>query len=125
LASFGVDDTEFSAKMGLSSKRNLFRNNEMTNVEYLSRAKQSTSWSNFPAIFEGFTDKGISVEDIKPRENIFTFKAWKALNRVVKKGEKGVKIVTWIPKKNKAGEKTGVFPKTATVFHISQTQELV
>jgi hypothetical protein len=75
---------------------------------------------NYLPIFEGFMEKGIPSDDIKPRENVFTFNAWKALNRVVKRGEKGVKITTFIPDP----EKGKTYPKTTTVFHISQTEEL-
>ncbi|PUA41541.1 hypothetical protein C5U62_31715 [Pseudomonas protegens] len=71
---------------------------------------------------------GIPSEDIKPRVNVFTFNAWKALGRVVKKGQHGVKIVTVIPctKKDEAtGESVPVKKvKTTTVFHISQTEAL-
>ena len=91
-------------------------------TQALQRATTNSSFANYPAIVQGFTDKGIPPEQIRPRENVFTFNAWKQLSRSVKKGEHGVKIVTWIPCE-KDGEKF-VRPKSATVFHISQTQEL-
>lgn len=92
----------------------------------LTNATTQHSESNYDAIFEGFIEKGISEEDIIPRENVFTYNAWKALDRQVKKGEHGVKITTWIPCKKK-DKKTGkeekfMRPKNTTVFHISQTQ---
>jgi antirestriction protein ArdC len=76
------------------------------------------SLANYPAIIAGFSERGIS--DIRPRENVFTFAAWQALGRYVRKGEKGVKIQTWITVE-KNGERVTV-PKTTTVFHISQTE---
>lgn len=86
----------------------------------LNRAVSNMSMANYPVIFEGLMEKGISADDIIPRENVFTFPAWKALGRIVKKGEHGVKVVTFI-----SNEKTGkTFPRTTTVFHISQTEEL-
>ena len=94
--------------------------------EALARARGNESASNFPAIFAGFTDKGIPEDEIHPRENVFTFQAWRALGRTVKRGECGVHILTWIAceKKDDAGEVIDTFkrPKSATVFHISQTQ---
>jgi len=87
--------------------------------------------SNYPAIIHGFTSKGIGSEDIQPRVNVFTFNAWKALNRIVKKGEHGVKIETWIPiRKDVENKTTGKTenkvvarrPRRATVFHVSQTK---
>ncbi len=104
-------------------------------AESLSRAIQGVTMSNYPAIFEGFMAKGISESDIRPRENVFTFNAWKALGRSVKKGEHGVKVVTWVDVKGKkADDQAAAFEngesntvgyrmcKTTTVFHVSQTE---
>lgn len=91
-------------------------------AEALQRATTSQSFANYPAIIEGFAARGIPPEQIRPRENVFTFNAWRQLSRTVKKGEKGVQITTWIPVE-KNGEKF-VRPKLTTVFHITQTQEL-
>ena len=65
-------------------------------AEALDRARTSQALTNYPAIYEGFMAKGIAEADIKLRENVFTFHAWKALGRSVKKGEHGVKVVTFI-----------------------------
>lgn len=100
-------------------------------AEALHRAESGPSVANFAAIFEGFQAKGIPMDEISPRENVFTYNAWLAKNRQVRKGEKGVKIVTWIPISAKTGtgsestaaakKSRGMFPRSATVFHISQT----
>lgn len=95
----------------------------------LTRAVSGQSWGNYSAIFQGFLTKGIPEEDIKPRENVFTYNAWLALGRQVKRGEHGVKVATVAN-----GERTVADPDTgeskrvsfrrpwrATVFHISQT----
>jgi len=91
--------------------------------EALHRAMANQSMANFLFIIEGFMEKGIDVTDIHPRENVFTFHAWKALGRVVKKGEHGVKVVTFVQstKLDKDG-KFSKYPKMTTVFHISQTE---
>lgn len=94
---------------------------EMVNEAY-TRATTSGSFANYPAVLAGFAEKGIAADDINPRENVLTFNAWKKTGRVVKKGETGVKIITWI-KMEKAGEQF-TRPKTVSVFHISQTEEL-
>ena len=48
------------------------------------------------------------VSDILPRENVFTYHAWRALGRQVRRGEHGVKVTTWIPTERKElDEKTG------------------
>lgn len=101
-------------------------------TEALSRAVAGQSFSNYPAIIEGFTEKGIPETDIQPRENVFTFNAWRALGRTVKRGEHGVRVVTFIPmQKKETDPETGKEtveefrrPKAATVFHVSQTTEL-
>lgn len=104
-------------------------------LQALTNAVQGQSTANYEAIFEGFTALGIAEDDIKPRENIFTFHAWQALGRVVRKGQHGVKVITVIRAQvkhepapvNRPAEVPGQTPKTfgmaktTTVFHISQT----
>ena len=111
--------------------------------EALSRAAHGQSLANWPAILAGFTAKGIPETDIRPRENVFTYHAWRALGRQVRRGEHGVKVVTFVssartspgagigPCPNSEGESEataapvkrsgGRRPWTATVFHVSQT----
>jgi hypothetical protein len=61
-------------------------------------------------------------------ENVFTFSAWKAVGRRVKKGQHGVKAVTFVPVGSKEDKETGEkkagyrMPRTVTVFHVSQTE---
>lgn len=100
--------------------------------EALHRAKSRTSLANYPIIIQGFLAKGISIDDIKPRENVFTFNAWKALGRVVRKGEHGIKVCTFrederFIRDSSSGETRIVKEKKpwfSTVFHISQTEPL-
>lgn len=103
-------------------------NREQERAEALSRAVSGQTMSNYPAISQGFTAKGISESEIHPQENVFTFDAWKALGRYVRKGEHGVKVVTFIEcsKENKeTGQKESFRrPWTTTVFHVSQTEAL-
>jgi hypothetical protein len=89
--------------------------------EALSNAVGGQSLTNYRDIFEGFIAKGIPIEDIKPRVNVYTYNAWRALGRFVKKGEHGVKILTFIQTR-KEDKKTGEVtvsrrPWTTTVFH--------
>jgi hypothetical protein len=98
--------------------------------EALNNATMNDSTFNYGAIMSGFMAKGIPESDIIPRVNVFTFNAWKAKGRSVKKrpddvapGSYGVKVVTWVPVKDRdTGEVTGRSPREATVFHISQTE---
>lgn len=109
---------------------------EQIQQEALSRAASGQSFTNWPAILNGFTAKGIPETDIRPRENVFTYHAWRALGRQVRRGEHGVKVVTFVAVKGK-GEATEEAatndstnkpkrgfrrPWTATVFHVSQTE---
>lgn len=103
-------------------------------AEALDRARNGQSLANWPAILEGFSAKGIPESEIHPRENVFTFPAWKALGRIVCKGEHGVKVMTYVefgPAKPDptTGEvdsrkRGGRRPKMTTVFHVSQTEPL-
>ena len=96
--------------------------------EALSRARNGMAWSNYPIIIRGFMVKGIPESEIKPRENVFTFQAWRALGRTVRKGEHGIKVCTFLhmEKEDKeTGEKKAYSrPWATTVFHISQTDPL-
>ena len=99
--------------------------------ESLSRAVGSLSTSNYGDVFAGFVARGIAVEDIRPRENVFTFNAWRALGRCVRKGEHGVRIQTWVPcadRKSAAADGSEpakrLRPRAAYVFHVSQTEPI-
>lgn len=94
--------------------------------EALSRAKNGDSDANYKAILIGFLAKGLPSANILPRENIFTYNAWKALKRQVNRGEKGVKVITWISAKSKSetDDQSRKFRKFTTVFHISQTSAI-
>lgn len=104
-------------------------------AEALGRAVSGQALTNYPAIFEGFMSRGIPEDQILPRENVFTFAAWKALGRSVRKGEHGVKVVTYWTTEPRAviqadadgqpAERVEAgfrFCRTTTVFHVSQTE---
>lgn len=66
--------------------------------------------------------------DIRPRENVLTYLAWRALGRHVRKGEHGLTLTVWIERPEERDSLTGAvtrkasrFPKRSTVFHESQT----
>src|SRR5438034_7267833 len=108
--------------------------------EALSRAASGQSLSNWPAIIHGFAAKGIPESDIRPRENVFTYHAWRALGRQVRRGEHGVKVVTFVPtggrdrtdgqdesdaeRERPAKRRDYSRPWSATVFHVSQTDPI-
>jgi antirestriction protein ArdC len=98
--------------------------------EALSRARHGLSMSNYAPIIEGFARMGIPVSEILPRENVFTYNAWRALGRQVRKGEHGVKCLTFIACESKERDaKTGERksyrrPWSTTVFHVSQTDKV-
>ena len=106
---------------------------EQIQHEALSRAASGQSLANWPAIFAGFTAKGIPESEINPRVNVFTYNAWRALGRQVRRGEHGVKVSTFVPMTKKTenaetgeteAKPIGRRASTATVFHISQTDPI-
>jgi hypothetical protein len=114
---------------------------EEVQQEALNRAASGQSLSNWPATLAGFTAKGIPESEIKPRENVFTYHAWRALGRQVRRGEHGVKLVTFVAVAGKDGKddtddvgamefdstrRRGGYrrPWSATVFHVSQTDPI-
>ena len=99
--------------------------NKEIQAQALSNAVTGQSLANYTAIYQGFEAKGINPADIILRENVFTYNAWRALGRQVRKGEHGVKVCTWITCKDKTDpDNPSAYkrPKTTTVFHISQTE---
>ena len=107
--------------------------------EAYDRAQRSMSMSNYVIIIKGFATKGIPEDQIIPRVNVLTYNAWKAQGRYVRKGEHGISIpVVFNDSKQVDGPeydedenlisegKTESFRilTGATVFHISQTEEM-
>ena len=107
--------------------------NDQIQAEALRNALNDRGAMNYEAIFEGFVEMGIAPSEITPRVNVFTYNAWRALGRQVRKGAHGVKVVTWITAKPKSAEDAQPasaaneqgedykFPRSVTVFHVSQT----
>jgi len=83
--------------------------------------------SNYSTVIREFMDRGIPIDEIRPKENVFTFLAWRALGRHVRKGEHGVQIPTFVRVPESVDLETGEHKgghslcKTAVVFHLSQT----
>jgi hypothetical protein len=90
----------------------------------LSRAKYGQSTANFSALFDGFLSMGIPADDIQPRVNVLSFHAWRAVGRTVKRGEHGVKLVTWIDATKADTGESRKLARSVTVFHISQTDPI-
>lgn len=92
-----------------------------TNAELLARIQSGFS-KNDIIVIEAFAAAGVAPDDITPRENVLTYKAWRAVGRQVAKGAKSLRVTVYIPrKKKKDDEKESAFPKTVSLFHISQT----
>jgi antirestriction protein ArdC len=98
----------------------------------LDRARNGDATTNYPAIMAGFLDKGIAQADIHPRINVLTYHAWRALGRQVRRGEKGVPVLSWVPMTKKSAVtrdnpegSIGRRPKSVTVFHVTQTDAAV
>ncbi len=72
---------------------------EQMQQEALARAANGQTLTNWPAIIHGFMARGIPEHEIRPRENVFTYHAWRALGRQVRRGEHGVKVVTFVTTK--------------------------
>lgn len=95
--------------------------------EALARAAGNQGMMNYSTIYEGFAAKGIPASEIQPRVNVFTFAAWRALNRTVRRGEHGVRVVVFVPTTEQSDDgkaKQGRLVRSTTVFHISQTDPL-
>ena len=84
----------------------------------LNRAVNGQSVQNDMIVIKEFSNRGI---DATPRVDVFTYNIWKfQKGRQVKKGEKSVKVRTFI--ENKKTGKTRC--SMACLFHISQTDSI-
>jgi len=99
--------------------------------EALSRARSNPSWANFGQVITEFASRGIPASEICPKENVFTYNAWRALGRQVRRGEHGVKILSYCPIESKEANSddqeqsvTRLRPVSAVVFHVSQTDPI-
>ncbi len=113
----------------MKRKRNFRRE---TALETLERIEHGDNTANHQAIITAFADRGIPVDEIIPRENVFTYQAWLALGRQVMKrpsnippGQYGIKIPVIREERDPQTKKvTKRIRAFATVFHISQTYEI-
>ena len=103
---------------------------EQVQQEALDRAQHGQAFTNYPTILATFAARGIPTSEIKPRENVFTYHAWRALGRQVRKGEKGVRVVTFRNDDKEVKMLDGTTkiehhsrPWSAYVFHTSQTDK--
>ena len=103
-----------------------------TPQEALRRIQSMEFCGNDILVIQAFSDAGIPPEDIDPRFNVLTFRAWKGKGRRVARGAKSIPITVWIPKNGEQVEETdengdgkkkrgGMYPKTTRLFHESQT----
>ena len=83
----------------------------------LIRAQSGNSLINYSKVISGFIAKGINATEIIPRENVLTYAAWPALGRQVKRGEHGVKVITWVDYRRTGKRKN--FPRNLlfSIFH--------
>lgn len=92
-------------------------------AESMHRAENGAPCQNDVIVAEHFAALGIIAT---PRVDVFTYRIWQAKGRQVRKGEHGCKITTW-RQSTKTDPETGEtttgrrWPKSCTVFHISQT----
>ena len=61
--------------------------------ESLDRARNGNPNSNYSTILREFAERGLSLDEIRPRENVFTYQAWRALGRQVRRGEDRKSVV--------------------------------
>ena len=112
----------------MSSVTGSLRTAKETPAEALARIQAGFS-KNDALVIASFAARGIDPAAIEPRENVLTYRAWQAKGRQVCKGEKSVRISTYIPIPEKLDAVTGKVlepassrPWTAAVFHVSQTK---
>lgn len=111
--------------MTVKAKRKTTEERIKDGKEALANILSNQSVSNFSQVIAEFMARGIPADEIRPKENVFTYRAWQGLGRQVRRGEKGVKLTTWVVKPDKDDDKKfRKFPVYSTVFHVSQTDKI-
>ena len=72
-------------------------------------------------IAERFGDEEVANYD--PRQNCFTYQEWKRRGFQVRKGEQGLKSITFVEKKEH-GEVVAKYPKDVTLFYQLQVDPI-
>jgi len=92
--------------------------------------------NDMPVIME-FEGKGIPADQVNtfgPDQNVYTYNAWQAQDRQVRKGEKSVTCTVWIPvvvkgkpdaiREADRKDRTRSRMHNACLFHVSQTDQI-
>ena len=103
----------------------------------LSNATRFQPISNDVPVISEFATRGIPENEIitlEPGQNVFTYNAWQAKGRQVRKGEKSVSCTVWISvvvkgdpnaiTESKRKDRTRSRMHHASLFHVSQTDEI-
>lgn len=108
------------------------RKRETQEREALERGSRSMPNGNDMVALLAFEARGIPAQQVDtfgPNQNVYTYAAWRAKGRQVRKGEKSVKLTVWRPFGEKPDPETGkikperMLPVSACVFHVSQTDQ--
>lgn len=106
------------------------RKRMLGDLEALGRGSNRQPNANDMQTILEFSGRGIPTNDIEtcgPDQNVRTYRAWRALGRQVRKGEKSVRLTVWMPQGDELGpdgeriENRRMRPVSACVFHVSQT----
>lgn len=102
----------------------------------ISASRTAPNSNDLPVIAE-FGLRGIEAEDCHTfgwNQNVFTYNAWQAQDRQVRKGEKSVRCTVWIPVVVKGRPESNIERlrkdhtrsrmSTACLFHITQTDQI-
>ena len=94
------------------------------------RGRGFSVWNAYFALLQVQARWPDKVQEAVPYVNMLTFRDWKKIGRVVKKGEKALKIVVFVTCKAKDEKGKEIededysFPKSCNIFCIWQTEPL-
>ena len=115
----------------LTQNRPLSKRQAQDDEAYLRGSRVKPNSNDSPVIIQ-LVNRGIPLADITtfgPGQNVRTYRAWRSIGRQVRKGERSVRCTVWLSvekpdKRNPEKTKVVSYPKTACVFHVSQTDEI-
>lgn len=116
-----METTQMSTRTRYHRQRLSRAQREALQTAALERAQGGKTCGNDLLVIAAFAARGI---DAHPRVDVFTFAAWKALHRHVRRNEHGVHVASYARRQEVKPDGTTAehsFPTSAVVFHITQT----
>lgn len=96
-------------------------------MDNLAPTNYQGSLDNYLSVMEQIRQRWGEVEAKKydPRRNARTYRDWKDSGFKVKRGEKSLKSITFVPVENERGEVVNLYKLTCNLFYYKQIERVI